>query len=51
MEIKNVVLDCGEDCSFKLADGRKIKNLNELNECFADMSDEIFRCYVNDVWN
>jgi small-conductance mechanosensitive channel len=48
---KNLVLDCGDECSFKLADGRVIRNLNELSESLENMDDNVFRHHVNDEKN
>ena len=46
-----LVTDCGEECSFKLADGKAIRNLSQFNECLADMSEEVFRHHVNEERN
>ena len=45
--VKNIVLDYWEDCSFRLADAREIKNLRELNEILVSMDGNMFRHYVN----
>jgi len=45
--MKNVILDCGDECSFKLADGKEIRNLNELGESFESMDDDSFKQHVN----
>ena len=51
MEIKNLVLDCGEKESFKLADGGVIRNLIQLNKSLENMDDGVFRHHVNDERN
>lgn len=48
---KNLVLNCGDDCSFKLADGRAIRNLNEFNESLEGMDENVFRHHVNNGRN
>ena len=49
--MKNLVLDCGNECSFKLADGKEIKNLNELNKSLENIDENVFRHHVNDERN
>ena len=48
--MKNLVLDCDES-SFRLADGRTIKNLAELNESLENMNDDVFNHHVNNERN
>lgn len=45
--MKNLVLDCGEECSFRLADGRTIRSLRELNNRLNDMEENTFNHHVN----
>ena len=49
--MKNLVLDCGDGCSFKLADGKEIKNLNELNKSLENIDENVFRHHANDERN
>ena len=49
--MKNLVLDCGDECSFNLADGRKIRSLSELSKSLENMDDNVFRHHVNDGRN
>ena len=51
MELKDIILDCGEEHSFKLADGRAIRSLSQFNEALSDMDENVFRHHVNNEKN
>lgn len=46
-EAKNLVVSCQEECSFKIADGGTIRNLNELSKSLENIDDTVFMHHVN----
>ena len=51
MENKSLILDVGDDCSFKLADGRTIKNLKEFSGTLENMDEWVFKHHANNDKN
>ena len=49
--MKNLVITCDDNCSFKLNNGEKISNLVELGKSLKDMDEEVFRYHVSDDRN
>ncbi|MFH1849738.1 MAG: DUF5752 family protein [archaeon] len=49
--MKNIILHSGDETSFKLNDGREVRNLNELSEMLESMDDGTWMHHVNDEKN